>query len=203
MSFARIGGKPAIALEVSKRTGENVIDTIARVRQVVANASASWPAGVQVGFTQDRSSDIRSMLSDLQNNVLSAILLVMIVIVWAHGLAHGRPGRRRHPGLLPGRHPGALGAFGLTMNIVVLFSLILAVGMLVDGAIVVTEFADRKMIEGAQPPRRLFLAAATRMAWPITSSTLTTLAAFLPLLFWPGIVGEFMQLPADHPDRDA
>ena len=85
-----------------------------------------------------------------------------------------------------------LSMLGLTINIVVLFSLILAVGMLVDGAIVVTEFADRKMAEGA-PRLQAYGDAAKRMAWPITASTATTLAAFMPLIFWPGVVGEFMK----------
>jgi len=145
--FARVGGESALTLEVSKRTGENIIDTIEQVRAVVAAQAAGWPAGVDVSYSQDRSSDIRQMLSDLQNNVLSAVLLVMIVIVWALGW--------RSAALVGIAIPGSfltgilvLSVFGLTMNIVVLFSLILAVGMLVDGAIVVTEFADRKMAEG-------------------------------------------------------
>ena len=189
--FARVGGEPALTLEISKRTGENIIDTIEQVRAVVTEQSAGWPAGVEVSYSQDRSSDIRQMLSDLQNNVLSAILLVMIVIVWALGW--------RSATLVGVAIPGSfltgilvLSAFGLTMNIVVLFSLILAVGMLVDGAIVVTEYADRKMIEGVNR-REAYGLAARRMAWPITSSTMTTLAAFLPLMFWPDIVGEFMK----------
>jgi multidrug efflux pump len=85
-----------------------------------------------------------------------------------------------------------ISAAGLTVNIVVLFALILAVGMLVDGAIVVTEYADRKMLEG-EPPMRAYALASKRMAWPIIASTATTLAAFLPLMFWPGLVGEFMK----------
>ncbi|MEM7119982.1 MAG: efflux RND transporter permease subunit [Pseudomonadota bacterium] len=189
--FARVGGESAFTLEVSKRTGENIIDTIEQVRAVVTQASALWPEGVDVAYSQDRSTDIRLMLSDLQNNVLSAVLLVMIVIVWALGW--------RSAGLVGVAIPGSflagilvLNAFGLTMNIVVLFSLILAVGMLVDGAIVVTEYADRKMIEGVHR-RDAYRMAAERMAWPITASTMTTLAAFAPLLFWPDIVGEFMK----------
>lgn len=190
-TFARVSGEPALAIEVSKRTGENIIKTIEKVRHIVARAAAGWPAGVEVAFTQDQSNDIRRMLSDLQNNVLSAVLLVMIVIVWALGW--------RSAALVGVAIPGSflagilvLSSAGLTMNIVVLFSLILAVGMLVDGAIVVTEYAERKMAEG-QHRRQAYLAAASRMAWPITASTMTTLVAFLPLLFWPGIVGEFMK----------
>jgi len=190
-SFARVSGEPALAIEISKRTGENIIATIENVRAVVERVTAGWPEGVEVAFTQDQSNDIRRMLTDLQNNVLSAILLVMIVIVWALGW--------RSAALVGVAIPGSflagilvLSSAGLTMNIVVLFSLILAVGMLVDGAIVVTEYADRKMAEGLHR-RDAYLSAATRMAWPITASTMTTLVAFLPLMFWPGIVGEFMK----------
>ncbi len=189
--FARIDGEPAVVLEVSKRTGENIIDTIAAVRAVVAQESAHWPPQLSVTYTQDQSNEIRIMLSDLQNNVISAVVLVMVVIVGALGL--------RSAGLVGVAIPGSfltgllvLYAMGLTVNIVVLFSLILAVGMLVDGAIVVTEYADRKMAEGLHR-RDAYRLAAQRMAWPISASTATTLAAFLPLLFWPGVVGEFMK----------
>lgn len=194
-SFARIDGKPAIVLEVSKRTGENIIDTVEKVRAQVLESEANWPQplrdAVTVTFMQDKSDDIRLMLSDLQNNVLSAVVLVMVVVVAALGL--------RTAGLVGIAIPGSflaailtLYVFGMTVNIVVLFSLILAVGMLVDGAIVVTEYADRKMIEG-EGKKSAYALAAKRMSWPIIASTATTLAAFTPLLFWPGVVGEFMK----------
>ena len=191
VTTARVNGKPALSLEVSKRAGENIIDTTNAVRRAVEAERAHWPPGVEVRFSQDRSGDIRTMLKDLENNVTSAILLVMIIVVAALGLRSG---------LLVGvAIPGSfltgvlvLSTLGLTVNIVVLFSLILAVGMLVDGAIVVTEYADRKMREG-ELPRHAYVLAARRMSWPIIASTATTLAAFAPLLFWPGIVGEFMK----------
>ncbi len=190
VSYARLGGEPAIALEIRKRLGENIIDTISSVRATVEREKLNWPSGIQVTFSQDKSDDIRSMLKDLQNNVISAILLVMIVVVAALGL--------RTAGLVGLAIPSSfligilyLYIFGLTINIVVLFSLILAVGMLVDGAIVVTEYADRKMAEQIQR-REAYAEASKRMAWPIIASTGTTLAAFMPLLFWPGVVGEFM-----------
>jgi multidrug efflux pump len=189
--FARVDGRPALALEVSKRIGTNIVDTVEQVRAVVEAERGSWPETIQVSYLQDKSDNIASMLTDLQNNVLSAILLVMIVIVAALGA--------RSAALVGIAVPGSflagmlvLGSLGLTVNIVVLFALILSVGMLVDGAIVVTELADRKMAEGLHR-RDAYRIAAQRMAWPITASTATTLAAFLPLLFWPGIVGEFMQ----------
>jgi multidrug efflux pump len=189
--FARVDGRPALALEVSKRIGANIIDTIAEVRAVVEAARGEWPANLEVGYAQDKSDNVANMLTDLQNNVLAAVLLVMIVVVAALGF--------RSALLVGFAVPGSfltgilvLGLFGLTVNMVVLFGLILAVGMLVDGAIVVTELADRKMAEG-MPKREAYQLAARRMATPITSATATTLAAFLPLLFWPGIVGDFMQ----------
>jgi multidrug efflux pump len=190
-SYARFDGRRAIAIEIKKRLGENVIETIEQVRALTTAEAADWPAGVEVSFIQDRSIDIRNMLRDLQNNVISAVILVMIVVIGALGL--------RSSFLVGLAIPGSfltgilvISALGLTMNIVVLFSLILAVGMLVDGAIVVTEFADRRMAEGADR-RQAYGEAAKRMAWPITASTATTLAAFMPLLFWPGVVGEFMK----------
>ena len=194
-SFARFDGRPTLALEVKKRTGVNIIETIEAVRRVVEAERAAWEPGVRdavhVAFSQDKSDDIRNMLKELQNNVISAVILVMIIVVAALGL--------RTAGLVGIAIPGSfltgilvLSALGLTINIVVLFSLILAVGMLVDGAIVVTEYADRKMAEG-EHRRIAYALAAKRMAWPIIASTATTLAAFLPLLFWPGVVGEFMK----------
>ena len=190
-TFARVDGKPSLGLEVVKRTGENIIETIEAVRAIVDAEKPYWPAGLEVGYSSDKSEDIRTMLTDLQNNVLSAILLVMIVVVAALGLRGGLLVGMAIPGsFLTGVL--VLSIMGLTVNVVVLFALILAVGMLVDGAIVVTEYADRKLSEGVDKKIAYGL-AAKRMAWPIIASTATTLAAFLPLLFWPGIVGEFMK----------
>lgn len=189
--IVRVNGKPALAIEISKRTGTNIIETIEQVKAVVEASRQAWPEEIQVNYNQDKSTDIRTMLADLQNNVLTAVLLVMIVIVAAMGL--------RSAGLVGVAIPGSfltgmlvLGMLGFTVNIVVLFSLILAVGMLVDGAIVITEYADRKMVEGL-PREEAYGLASNRMAWPIIASTATTLSAFLPLIFWPGTVGEFMK----------
>ncbi|NNN54653.1 multidrug efflux RND transporter permease subunit VmeK [Vibrio sp. 1-2 (7-a)] len=192
-SFARLDGESAIVLDVKKRAGENIIETVELVKEVLAQGQqrAEWPDNLQVKYTWDQSDDVKLMLSDLQNNILSAIILVVIVIIAILGV---------RTALLVGISiPGSfltgllvLSVFGLTVNIVVLFALIMAVGMLVDGAIVVTEFADRRMQEGT-PRKEAYRDAAKRMAWPITASTSTTLAAFAPLLFWPDITGEFMK----------
>jgi multidrug efflux pump len=166
-TFARINGQRGITLEIKKRLGENVIETIDQIRVLVTERAKSWPAGVRVDFIQDESRNIRRMLDDLQNNVLSAILLVMIVVVATLGL--------RTAGLVGLAIPASflfgilvLDTMGLTVNIVVLFALILSVGMLVDGAIVVTEYADRKLVEGL--PRREAYAMAAPGAWPGPSS---------------------------------
>lgn len=190
-SFARIDGQSALALEVSKRSGANIIETIESVRAIVDKASESWGGAVEVSYLQDKSERIRTMLGDLENNVVTAIILVMIVIVAVLGV---------RPSILVGLAiPGSflaammvLNFMGITLNMLVLFSLILVVGMLVDGAIVTIELADRKIAEGSDP-KTAFAEASKRMAWPIIASTATTLAVFMPLLFWPGMIGEFMK----------
>ncbi|WP_353310779.1 efflux RND transporter permease subunit [Candidatus Albibeggiatoa sp. nov. NOAA] len=190
-TFARVNGKPALTLEISKRIGTNIIDTIEKVRFVVDESKKHWTENITVDLIQDKSNDVRTILKDLQNNVLSAIILVFIVIVAALGLPTATLVGIAIPGsFLLGIL--ALANIGVTLNIVVLFSLILASGMLIDGAVIVTEFADRKLSEGATRFEAYSL-AAKRMALPIIGSTSTTLAVFLPLLFWPGVIGEFMK----------
>ncbi len=190
-SFARVDGKLAVVLEVSKRTGSNIIETIETVRAVVEAERAHWPEGISVGYSQDKSEDIRGMLDDLENNLALAVVLVLVIVLGSLGW--------RTTTLVAVAVPGSflagilmLAGMGLTINIVVLFGLIFAAGNVVDGAIVVTEYADARMAEGI-PRGRAYALAAKRMAWPIIASTATQLAAFLPLLFWPGVVGEFMK----------
>ena len=192
-SFARLNGESSVSLEVKKRPGENMLETVAKVKALVSAAQHStiWPASIKVSYTGDQTVEVNMMLNDLQNNVSSAVILVAIVILAILGL---------RTALLVGVSiPGSfltgiliISLFGYTLNTVVLFSLIMAVGMLVDGAIVVTEYADRCMSEGMDK-KVAYSKAAQRMAWPIIASTATTLAAFAPLMFWPGMMGEFMK----------
>ena len=191
ISKASINGQPALAIEISKRVGSNIIATLDEVKALVKKQQTLWPDGIKVTFNQDQSKEIKNTLNDLFNNVLFATVLVMIIIVWSLGA--------RSSILVGLAIPGSfllgmlvLSLMGYTLNMVVLFALILSIGMLVDGAIVVTEYADRRMAEGS-PKFHAFKEAAKRMAWPITASTATTLAVFLPLLFWPDTVGEFMK----------
>lgn len=195
VSFARIDGQPALAIDVRKTVGANVIDTVAAVRDVVVQTRADWPEQVGVVFMNDQSKEMRTLLSDLQNNVIAAVVLVMLVTVLFLGLRASLLVAVAIPGSFLG---GILiiWALGFTLNVIVLFALILAVGMLVDGAIVVVEMGERLIAKG-HGKAEAYLLAAQRMAWPITSSTATTLAVFFPLLFWPGLAGQFMfYLPA-------
>src|SRR3954453_10180938 len=190
-SVTRVNGRPAMTIEVSKRSGANLIETVDAVRATVAELQKTWPEAVHVTFTQDKSKVIRQMLGDLQNSVATGVLLVVIVILFALGF---RASLFIGIAIPASFLAGVLGLqlAGLTVNIVVLFSLILAVGMLVDDAIIVSEFAERRMSEG-MPPRQAYALAAKRMSGPVIAATATRVAAFSPLLFWPGVVGEFMK----------
>ncbi len=190
-SVTRVNGKPAMTIEVSKRTGANLIETVDAVKATVLALQKTWPEAVHVTFTQDKSKIIRQMLADLQNSVATGVLLVAVVILFALGF---RASLFIGIAIPASFLAGVLGLqlAGLTVNIVVLFSLILAVGMLVDDAIIVSEFAERRMSEGMEP-KAAYSLAAKRMSGPVIAATATRIAAFSPLLFWPGVVGEFMK----------
>jgi multidrug efflux pump len=189
-SYARLNGEPSVGLEVVQRSGSNILTTVDDVKSILAEVSDFWPPGVQLTITRDKSYYVKKNISSLVNNVSTAIVLVFIVLISILGLQNSFL-----VGIsIPGSFCAAfflLNIFGYSINMVVLFGAIMAVGMLVDGAIVVTELADRKMAAGIH--RRIaYTEAARRMAWPIIASTATTLAAFLPLVFWPGLIGNFM-----------
>ncbi|WP_374764613.1 efflux RND transporter permease subunit [Yunchengibacter salinarum] len=189
-SLARYDGQPAFTIEVKKRSEANAVEAANSAKAVIAAMSADWPESVRHDYLFDQSVEVSDFLATLRNNVVSAIVLVSIIIVAALG---GRSA------LLVGISvPGSF-LFGIlllyftgnSINNVVMFGLILSVGLLVDGAIVVTEYADRKMVEGLGRDQA-YRMAAKRMAMPILSSTLTTMAAFLPIVFWPDVIGKFM-----------
>ena len=190
-SYANVNGKNSVTIEVSKRVGENIIDTIKKIKEVSEQVTKDFPPSVVISFSQDQSKTIQTMLNSLQNNVIAAIILVLIIILGALGVRSGFLVGVSIPGsFLSGLL--LLSIMGFTMNIVVLFALILSVGLLVDGAIVVVEYADRKIKEGLTI-KESYASASKKMTRPIISSTATTLAAFVPLLFWPGLAGEFMK----------
>ena len=191
---ARFNGQNTVALQVVKRKGFNLIGTAREVRALVEKESQGWPANlkaaVDVGTSNDQSRVVDSMVRQLEGSVLTAIALVMIVVLTSLGT---------RAALLVGFSiPTSfllcfvlLGLMGITISNIVMFGLILAVGMLVDGAIVVVEYADKRISKGTGP-MKAYVEAAKRMFWPVVSSTATTLCAFLPMLFWPGVPGQFM-----------
>jgi len=189
-SYTRVNGKPAMSIEVVKRIGTNIIENNKQVREVVDQYTKDWPETIKVTYMIDQSNFIFEVLGSLQSSIMTAIALVMIVVVASLGVGTGLLVGISIPtsfmiGFL------ILSSVGLTVNMMVMFGMVLTVGMLVDGAIVVSEYANRKIGEG-MPARQAYPRAAKLMFWPVVSSTATTLAAFLPLLLWPGVPGEFM-----------
>ena len=190
-NFARLNGQSSFTLEISKRIGANIVDTVNQVKTIVEEEKLKLPSKININYSGDDSVGIKNMLGDLQNNVIFSIILVMSVVVLFLGIRSS---------LLVGLAiPSSfllailiLNALDYTVNMVVLFGLILSVGLLVDGAVVVVEYAQRKIQEGTKISEA-YLKASSRMSLPIIASTLTTIAVFVPLLFWPGTVGGFMK----------
>ena len=191
---ARFNAENTVALQVVKRKGFNIMDTVALIEAEVEAERQTWPSelqeAIEVGTSNDQSRQVASMVSQLESSVLTAIALVMIVVLAALGA--------RSALLVGFAIPTSfmlcfafLALLGVPISNIVMFGLILAVGMLVDGAIVVVEYADKRIAEGSGP-MQAYVEAAKRMFWPVVSSTATTLCAFMPMLFWPGVPGEFM-----------
>ena len=184
-------GKKSIILSVTRRTGTNLIEVAGAVREVVEEARDQLPGGVEVSFLLDQSPFTRDLVSEMEGNIVTAMGLVMVIVVAVLGIRSGVLVGLGIPfSLLFGLMVNYL--IGFSFNFMVMFGMLLALGMLIDGAIVVTEYADRKMAEGMSS-REAYQVAVKRMFWPVTSSTATTLAAFLPLMLWPGVVGQFMR----------
>jgi len=190
VSFAHVNGSPSISIEVIKRVNANMINMVANVRALVESARTGYPEKIDVTYTTDQAPEAQRQVDELKGNILTAMMLVMTLVVAALGLRSG---------LLVGFSiPFSflcsyilLNWIGYTFNFMVMFGMLLALGMLIDGAIVVIEYADRKMAEGLSR-EKAYYTAAKRMFWPVVASTATTLAVFLPLFFWPGVSGKFM-----------
>ena len=189
-TYSRLDDSPVITLGVKKRTGENILETSSEVKSILEEAIPTLPPSTVYKITNDQSKDVNSMVANLENNIISGLILVVGVLLFFLGV--------RNASFVGVSIPLSmflsfiiLSALGITMNMIVLFSLILALGMLVDNAIVVVENIYRYLEEGYDN----FEAAKKgtgEVAVPIISGTATTLAAFAPMIFWPGIVGEFM-----------
>ena len=190
-SFNSVNGQKAIAINITKRTEANDIEMVKAVRAIVEAERPRIPKGVEVGYANDLSQFTLSMVSEMQGNILTAMMLVMVIVVAALGLrsgiivGFGIPFSLLFSLII-------LNIVGFSFNSMVMFGMLLALGMLIDGAIVITEFADRKMAEGLNA-EEAYSVAVKRMFWPVMASTGTTLAAFFPIMFWPGVAGEFMR----------
>jgi len=189
-SRARLDGREAINIQVKKRAGENVLRIVEQVDKLIEEQMPTWPAGTKVTKLMDHAKDIRIMVADLENNIFTGLILVVVVLFFVMGV--------RNAVLVSLAIPFSmllsfmvLQALGITLNMVVLFSLTLALGMLVDNAIVIVENIFRYMEQGV-PRIQAAMRATGEVAQPVAASTLTTVAAFFPLIFWPGIMGEFM-----------
>merc|ERR1711991_389747 len=190
-SWSRVNGSGAIVLDVKKRVGANVIEVVGSTKKLIDEDIKSIKGNTEVSYLYDDSQSVLNLLNDLGNNVIAAVLIVTILIVASLGLRNALIVSLSIPGsFLIGI--SLIYYSGITMNIVVLFSLILVAGMLVDAVIVTTEYADRKINQSVNKIDA-YKQAAIRMSWPIIASTVTTLMVFLPLLFWPGIIGGFMK----------
>ena len=190
-SYTSVNGRPGLSISVEKRTGASSVNLADAVRNTVNAEREYLPRGVAIKFIFDQSQFARDMVSEMEGNILTAMLLVMIIVVAALGF---RSGLLVGFGIPFSLLFGAIICWylGYSFNFMVMFGMLLALGMLIDGSIVITEFADRKMAEGLSP-KVAYSISVRRMFWPVLASTGTTLAAFLPIIFWPGVVGDFMR----------
>lgn len=189
-SLSRFDTRASVNLYVKKRAGENVIRIVDRVKALLREAAPRLPSGVQVTTLMDRSKEIRMMVADLENNIYTGFLLIVFVLMFAMGLRNAFLTSIAIPITMLLSFI-VLHFMGISLNMITLFSLILAVGMLVDNAVVVVENIYRFTSQGV-PRMQAAVRATSEVAWPIIGSTATTVVAFLPLLWWPGIMGDFM-----------
>ncbi|MGE4440555.1 MAG: efflux RND transporter permease subunit [Desulfomicrobium sp.] len=189
-SLSRLNGENAVTLQVIKRSGENIIEINDRVGAVVEEMRPLLPPTLAISLTADMAEDIRAMVSDLENNILTGLILVLcVVLIFIGGRSAVFVSVAIPVSMLITF--ALLRLLGITLNMVVLFSLILALGMLVDNGIVIVENIFRHMQEG-KDRFQAALDGTSEVAWPVITSTLTTVGAFFPMIFWPGIMGEFM-----------
>ena len=191
-SYARLDGKPAITLNVVKRQGENLIDASDKIKQIIADTKVNLPKELTITVTGDTSNDTRVTLHDLINTIIIGFLLVTFILMFFMGTTNAMFVGLSVPIsmflaflIIPG--------FDFSLNMIVLFAFLLALGIVVDDAIVVIENTHRLLHEHPEmttPKAAKF--AAGEVFVPVLAGTLTTVAPFVPLLFWPGIVGSFM-----------
>lgn len=190
-SYSRLNRVESVSIEVTKRAGENILRIAKDIKAIVARYQETLPDQITVTVTSDASKDVHIMVADLENNMASGMILVLLVIFASMGFRNATlVGLSLPLSMLLAFF--VLQMFGITMNFIVLFSLILASGMLVDNAIVIIDNIYRHHTVERKPLVQAAMEATAEVAWPVISSTVTTVVAFLPLLYWPGMMGEFM-----------
>lgn len=189
-TYARMNGEPSVTVGVTKRSGANIIEIADALKALLAEQSQSWPEGVEYRVLADQSKQIRDMVSDLENNIFTALVLVIAVLLVSLGVRTSLFVAVAIP-LSMLLSFVAIDLLGMTLNMVVLFSLILALGMLVDNGIVIVENIYRHH-EMGKTRLQASIDGTAEVALAVTASTATTVAAFLPLVFWTGIMGQFM-----------
>jgi multidrug efflux pump len=191
-SYARSNKLPVVTVNVVKRSGENLLDAADKIKDIIQKArSERFPPDLEISITNDQSKTTRSQVKDLENSIIFGVILVVLVLMFFLGFKNALFVGVAIP-LSMFISFLILNSFGITLNLMVLFALILALGMLVDNGIVVVENIYRLMQEGKSPIRAA-KEGVGEVAWPIITSTATTLAAFLPLAFWDDLIGEFMK----------
>jgi multidrug efflux pump subunit AcrB len=191
-SFAREYLQPVVMLDVKKRGGQNLLEASTKIDALLEDATANvFPQNLVISKTNDQSNDTRTMVSDLENSIVLGIILVVTVLYFFLGFRNALFVGIAIP-LSMFLSFSILSFMGVTLNTMVLFSLVIALGMLVDNGIVVVENVYRLMDEG-YPRIKAAKLGVGEVAMPIIASTATTLAAFLPLILWEGIMGEFMK----------
>ena len=188
--YAYVNGSPAITIDVKKRLGTNIIEVSDQIHAATETVVKDWPEGVGHSFLLDQSVSTKNLYRTLEAAVLTAVVLVLIMCIGALGV---------RPAIMIGMSIPisfmmaflVINFMGMSINMMTMFGMVIAVGVLVDDPIVVVEYAERKLAEGV-PRREAFIMAARKMFVPVVSATATTLGAFVPLLFWPGIIGKFM-----------
>ncbi|RZS98201.1 efflux RND transporter permease subunit [Cecembia calidifontis] len=192
VSYARSNKNPVVTVNVVKRSGENLLDASDKIKDIIDRAKRDrFPEGLEVSITNDQSKTTRSQVNDLENSIIFGVILVVLVLMFFLGFRNALFVGVAIP-LSMFISFLVLNSLGITLNLMVLFALILALGMLVDNGIVVVENIYRLMQEGKSAVRAA-KEGVGEVAWPIITSTATTLAAFMPLAFWDDIIGEFMK----------
>ena len=192
-SYARLDSQPVVSLNVVKKSGENLLEATDKIMSLLATAKQAKivPESLTISITNDQSEQTKDQLSNLENSIIFGVILVVLVLLFFLGLRNALFVGIAIP-LSMFISFVVLGGMGTTMNMVVLFALILALGMLVDNAIVVIENIDRLYRQEGLSRLEAAKQGVGEIAVAIISSTLTTLAAFFPLLFWEDLMGEFM-----------